>query len=634
MSKSKVNVEKQDILQAVVVTNFFHKKFWPACDKDSCLVPLVNKPLLYYTLDFLESSGIKDIILFCSSETDNIKGLVKNSRFHLLDITYTTSDTCRSLGDVLRHIDACALIRNDFILLEGNVVGKLSLLPLVKNFKNLRDKDKGAVMTLIYQQVNVNNDQTLVLSSKTNRILFHNKKKTKLYLPVELVLNESVDIRQDLLETNIAICSTAVPPLFADNFDFQTLDDFIKGLLINEEILNSTLYAYINNEGYVNKVYDWPSYQNVSQDILSRWSYPQVPDVIDKYNLRYGNVYYGENLKLALTCKINKNSVIGSNSKLGSETSIYKSIIGKNCTIGNNVTIENSYLFNGTKVKDNCIIKFSVIGYNSIIGENNSITDGCILGSNVVIEPRKMIQQKRLIGYNIGNNLEMLSAKAFIYNDHDDSEEEEEEEVTGLVYRTHTLSINYSSSENEDSVSIAGSLPDDTSMFYSEVVDSLIRGFEDHVHCDNLILEINSSRYAYNINYREANFQVIRAILTLNSAVELEALNQVRYYAQLQSKLNYFLPLLKNYIKNVDSCEDCLLAIEDTAKGEEMLNSVVVKVIHHLYETNILSEESILKWHEKDGNGVFGKTIREKTSKLVKWLKEAEEETDSDNDSE
>lgn len=42
-------------------------------------------------------------------------------------------------------------------------------------------------------------------------------------------------------------------------------------------------------------------------------------------------------------------------------------------------------------------------------------------------------------------------------------------------------------------------------VFLSEVVDSLARGFEDKLMCDNLILEINSSRYAYNVTVREVN---------------------------------------------------------------------------------------------------------------------------------
>jgi len=640
MSTNKV--QKQDVLQAVVVASFFHKNFWPAADGDTaCLMPLVNRPLLHYTLDMLESAGIVDVVVFCSSgSADRIRDSVQLATgARRLNVVYTTSDTCRSFGDVLRHLDSCALIRNDFVLLWGNVVGRLPLLPLVKRFKSLRQSgDRGAVMTIVYQRSDDTDaasvgDQTIVLAADTGRVLFHNRARGKISLPLELVLDSTMDIRRDLVDTNVVICSTAVPPLFADNFDFQTKDDFVKGLLINEEILNSTLYAHVvDSDGYAGEVFDWPSYQRVTRDVLHRWTYPQVPEVVDKYSLRYGNVYIGENLKLALTCNLGNDTVVGSDSKFGSGTCITNTVIGKNCTIGNNVKIETSYIFNGVTVKDRSVIRFSVVGDNSVIKENSHISDSCILGDGVVIEPNTDLKQIRILSSDSTNKLKKLSVKAYAYNAEEDSDSEDDQEVRGLTFRTRSCSINSCSSSDDDTASVAASIPDDICMFYSEVVDSLIRGFEDHVHCDNLILEINSSRYAYNINYREANFQVIRAMLTLNSKAELEALNQVRYYTQLQSKLDYFLPVLRNYIKSTDSCEDCLSAIEDIAKDEELLNTVIVKVIHHLYNMNILSEESILKWHEKEEDTQFAKTVREKANKLIEWLKDAEEETDSDDD--
>lgn len=632
-------VSNEDVVQAVVVASYFHKNFWPAVGRDdACLVPLVNKPLLYYTLDLLESSGIVDVVLFCSSgSADRIRSFVRDARFHRLNVVYTSSDTCRSFGDVLRHLDACALIRNDFVLLWGNVVGRLPLPLLVDRFKELRLKrDRGAVMTLVYQERGDADaaDQTLVLDAETGRVLYHNKSPGRINLPLDLVLDHrTVRVRRDLCETNVAICSTAVPPLFADNFDFQTRDDFVKGLLINEEILNSTLYVHVIDDGYVGQVSDWPSYQKVTRDILHRWSYPQVPEIVDEYSLRYGNVYLGDGLKLALTCQVGNDTVVGSGSKLGSKTRVRNSVVGKNCTLGDNVIVEHSYLFDGVTVNDNCVVRFSVVGRDCTIKENSEISDSCILGSSVVIEPNTELRQKRIHSYDLNEKSIKLSSKAYAYDAENDSDSDDERDVRGLTRHISCLSVNScSSSDDDDAASFAASIPDDTCMFYTEVVDSLIRGFEDHVHCDNLILEINSSRYAYNINYREANFQVIRAMLTLNSKAELEALNQVRFYTQLQSKLDYFLPVLKNYIKTTDSCEDCLSAIEDVAKGEEMLNTVVVKLIHHLYDVNILSEESIMKWHQKKEDGQFAKDIREKTNKLIDWLKEAEEETDSDDD--
>ena len=42
----------------------------------------------------------------------------------------------------------------------------------------------------------------------------------------------------DLQDTHISICSLSVLSLFADNFDYQTRDDFIKGIMGQEEVKN------------------------------------------------------------------------------------------------------------------------------------------------------------------------------------------------------------------------------------------------------------------------------------------------------------------------------------------------------------------------------------------------------------
>lgn len=76
--------------------------------------------------------------------------------------------------------------------------------------------------------------------------------------------NNSVSIRHNIKDTHIAICSSSVLPLFTDNFDFQTRDDFIKGLLINEEILGSTIYWHcIKGNQYGGAVTNWRNYQSI-----------------------------------------------------------------------------------------------------------------------------------------------------------------------------------------------------------------------------------------------------------------------------------------------------------------------------------------------------------------------------------
>lgn len=115
------------------------------------------------------------------------------------------------------------------------------------------------------QEVVIAND------SRTKRLLFHKRikarTKPKRYctLPLEIFTeNSEVEVRHDLSDPEIAICAPSVLSLFADNFDFETKDDFIRGILINEEILASTIYvAELSNEQYAANVRDWQMYRFV-----------------------------------------------------------------------------------------------------------------------------------------------------------------------------------------------------------------------------------------------------------------------------------------------------------------------------------------------------------------------------------
>ena len=67
--------------------------------------------------------------------------------------------------------------------------------------------------------------------------------------------------------------------------------------------------------------------------------------------------------------------------------------------------------------------------------------------------------------------------------------------------------------------------------FYNEVLDSLHRGYEEKIKGDNLVLEINSSKYAYNVTMKEVNMLVVKAILSIPALLKVKAkISSVRYW--------------------------------------------------------------------------------------------------------
>ena len=58
----------------------------------------------------------------------------------------------------------------------------------------------------------------------------------------QIIHLKTVQQRNDLLESQIYLCSPYVLHLFTDNFDFETMIDFVKGVLVDEEVSGYTIY--------------------------------------------------------------------------------------------------------------------------------------------------------------------------------------------------------------------------------------------------------------------------------------------------------------------------------------------------------------------------------------------------------
>jgi len=72
-----------------------------------------------------------------------------------------------------------------------------------------------------------------------------------------------MEVVLDTVDTGIAVCSSSVLPLFTDNFDFSHLPDFIKNILMNEEVMGNTIYLHRLEIGYATKIVDFNSFRGV-----------------------------------------------------------------------------------------------------------------------------------------------------------------------------------------------------------------------------------------------------------------------------------------------------------------------------------------------------------------------------------
>ncbi|XP_071127634.1 translation initiation factor eIF2B subunit epsilon-like [Mytilus edulis] len=671
------DIKQEDILQAVVIADTFNVRFAPITEKKPrTLLPVVNVPMLDYTLEFLAAGGIQEIFVFCCHLADQIRTHIRNSKWNdsssPCTVTPILSEGCLSMGDAMREIEDKSLIRSDFILVYGDIVSNLDLRSIIQEHKRRREKDKNAVMTVIMKKAppghcsRCREDDSLVAIDSTNDRILHYLKtgnQKKLQLPVEVLTdNKNVQLRYDLLDCQISVCSPQVPALFKDNFDYLSRDDFIRGILMNEEVMGNTIFGKIVRDEYAARISNLQMYDIISRDIMSRWTYPLVPDnSINNHDnsLSYGrhNVYLSKDVTLARGCILEENVVVGSGSSIGCNTVISQSVIGNNCKIGENVKITGSYIWDDVTIEDNCVIETSVICDNVTVYDGVTVNPGSVIAWDVKVGPGVRLPQGCMLQSHpvdddddFGDDLPEADqgqqvtesspdygakSKAYEYRAPCDSDEEDEElrqDIWGLTLHSDDDISSVDSHKSDEFSDEEEEMQDEISMFYTEMIDQLRRSEEENISNENMILEINSLKHAYNIAIKDLHGMVLKSLVDLPLRQNTDGQKLV---VDIKKNLTKHLPLLKNYIKpnSTEPQMDGLMALEEFSLQEPRINTVLVKILHMLYDMDVLEEQVLFRWHKSIPQGEEvpeRERLRKQVEPLIKWLQEAEEESSDD----
>lgn len=194
-----------------------------------------------------------------------------------------------------------------------------------------------------------------------------------------------------------------------------------------------------------------------------------------------------------------------------------------------------------------------------------------------------------------------------------------------------------------------------SSVFHREVLESLQRGAAEGVNENNLVLEVNSSRHAYAVTAKQVIHSVVTSVLTIAeaSAAAKAGKGQPGLVAEAAKQIKAFRGLMLKYIKARPAQYDCLVAAATFCRCRpDAFVPVFAKVVHCLYEADVVSEEAILAWfddpaldgsliehlrvdeeEDEQGGGETADILRAKLKPLVKWLKETESSSDDDNGS-
>ena len=570
----------------------------------------------------------------------------------------------------MRDLDNRDLITGDFLLVSGDVVSNMSIEPALAKHRARREKNKDAIMTMVLREAGVGHRTkskgsrpVFVIDPSAERCLYYEEMGSRrgrsrhITLDPELLTsNAEVDVRDDLIDCHIDICTLDVLAQWSDNFDFQSLrKSFLHGVLKDYETYGKTVHTYIVTDQYAARVKSLRAYNAISKDIMGRWAYPLCPDsnLLHDQSYRFGKgKLYREDM-VSIGGALIKKAVIGGWTSIGEGGVVTESTIGRRCKIGKNVIIEGGYIWDDVTIGDGSIIRESIVANDTTIGNNCTVESGALISFGVQLPDH--------IGISMDRKIDRHQASFFDNRVDPDLEDSDTSSVASsrLIYRHPSASSSASSistlassdsnlgpARNSSRRSSFRSDPSDdaaeTRDFHVEATASILDGLQKGDPADTIILELNGYRMSTNASQHEVRKAVVAAFMRRVSNLSTgDNTSGISAREAVREVFGKYKGLVERTMFDKDADEkgdqvDFLLLLQKEMLGRPNGSQLLLFVTNEVYDTEVIEEDGFLQWwdNERSVEGEMGK-VRDLTGKFITFLREAEEEDESgDNEDE
>ena len=648
-------------------------------------MPLANTYILDYTLECLTASGVKEIYVFCTSHPEMVIAHLEASKWmrasSRVRVEVIVNVDCITAGDALRDVNERQIMsEDDFVLVAGDVVSNLDLAPILAAHKERRANKIDCIMTSVYKRVDpdhrtrsYNDDVVIGLNAESGEIVYFDSEteSKRVDLDAQLLLDvPDLELRHDLLDTRIDICSPTVLHLFTDNWDYgQMRTDFVTGIL-SSEIFGHKIYAHIVRDQYAARVQCFKTYAAVSKDVIHRWTFPVTPDAnfMDQSSYRHyrNNVYRESNVTLHRSSHIGSDTVVGTGSVISEGASVSGSIIGRNCSIGPGAVIRDSYIWDSVSIEAGATIDSAIVASGAVIKSNAIVCEDCVISYNVVIGPNHIVSRGTRVttapetspardtdsaslgGSESGGDLaaspSSLSsspmAAAFLARGgaqlafpSDDlgpggvgriyKGERDGGQAWSLFGGSRGRSLLDSDDESDSGLSDGSLVENYNEMehFSKEIVETILRGNAENHSIDNVVLEVNSLKFAFDRTLSDVCNCVLPTILSfIDTSDPIASSKDV-----ISSR---WAPLLEKYAHGREEQIELLITLQHYAVAHADFRIVFHIVLQLMFEADVLAKENILHWrellssaedeHAEDPEVVA--SLLDKASKFLTWL--------------
>ena len=362
-------------MKAVIMAGGEGSRLRPlTCDIPKPMAPLLNRPVIEYILDLLDSHGITDACVTTQYLPDIISGHFQNGKYKGIELDFFEETT--PLGTAGSVKNAAEGFEDDFIVISGDAMCDFDLTAAMRFHKKNQ-----STATLIVTKISDPREYGLVSFDKDGKI-------------------EGFLEKPDYSQASTSFANTGIYILSPRIFRFIPSDsfyDFGKNVFPLLLIQKEDMFAYTDS-GYWCDIGDLISYRECQFDMMSgKVRFEKSVELLPT-----GDFQIVEPCRIEGDVSIGKGAVIGPNAVIadgtviGAETKIRDSIIHSNVKIGQKVTVTGAVICKGAAIKD-CASVFE----GAVAGSDSRIGTGATVDNNVKIWPQKQVENRAAAKKNV-----------------------------------------------------------------------------------------------------------------------------------------------------------------------------------------------------------------------------------------
>lgn len=314
------------------------------------VVPIVNRPFLFYQLELLKRAGIKEITLSLSYQPNKIEDIFGDGEDNGLKIHYTVESS--PLGTAGAYKNAQQHLTQTTVVFNGDVFTDINIADVIAYHR-----EKNAAATIVLTPVENPSAYGLVETESDGRVRrFLEKPK-----PEEITCN-TINAGLYILEPRLL---GYIPAGEKFSFEYQ----LFPALLAN----NEPFYAYTMSSYWMD-IGTPQRYLQANDDLIN--------GRIKSFEIERKPVNVSNTANLSIeneSAKVDARSVVDPSCLIKPGVEIINSVLGANCVVEDRVKIENSVVLAGARIGKAAEIRNSIIGKSAIIGRNSKV-DGVTLG--------------------------------------------------------------------------------------------------------------------------------------------------------------------------------------------------------------------------------------------------------------